>query len=428
MDGTGAILTIATLSVGAVLCLVALRERPQHILAAWAVVAFTLPYWVGLEFGGSFMPVSVAWGALCAFAALLSGVKLQVHAIDLMVMALCGLCLVAVLTLGSDAGDFFAIAGRWVLFYFLGKLIYQTTNPERITGVLAAAGALLGGIAVMEFALDWHPFASLELQSTASSIWSPIQLRGGMPRSEFSFGHSIALGSVIAALVPYVVWAKWKRWATGLTLAVMLAGILVTFSRSAILVFVLGIVLAILLSARKHASGRRVGAIVALTVAGVLLVPAALRVYGRAGAEVTASAAQRIRMLELVPYVQPIGPAGNAVAAPDGRVGYAGARGIYWTVDNAMLVTALQFGLIIAVALALLLVGIAACALRAMRSPVAVSFLAQLPVVLMVDFITQYAAVFWLSAGMAVAVGMARRSRSGEVQPADLVSQGRGVG
>ena len=76
---------------------------------------------------------------------------------------------------------------------------------------VAVAAAVLG---ILEFATSFNPWVLVPGPEPLYSTWKDLQPRGGMLRIEGAFGHSIAMGTVLAmssAFVPSDIYCSRSR-------------------------------------------------------------------------------------------------------------------------------------------------------------------------------------------------------------------------
>jgi hypothetical protein len=236
--------------------------------------------------------------------------------------------------------------------------------------------------------------------------WSAIQLRGGVARAEGAFGHSIALGAALAVSMPLVLVAPLRLWVRLAAVVLMLAAVVVTFSRIALVTSCLGLLLSVVAGSELP---RRLRALLVVAGAGVGAVafPLVTQVFSAAGSEATNSAAYRLDLLSLVRYIDVLGSSSAFARAPDGSVSF----GAFGSIDSALILQGLWYGWVsLAVALVLLAVAAAAVATRKATAPT-IAIAAQIPALATVALITQYASMFWFVVGLAVCT-QAARSRS----------------
>jgi len=223
-------------------------------------------------------------------------------------------------------------------------------------------------------------------------------------RAEGAFGHSIALGATLAMGLPLALGSRLPHAVRAGTVVVLLAGAVVTFSRIGIGTSLIGLVLCVLLM-RSQLTWRSRAALTALLAgAAVLAVPVIERVFSQAGQEASGSAQYRGSLLSLIPTMRLIGVSGAKESTADGARGFGG----FQSIDSAAILAGLNYGTLVAGLLLGLMVAAAVLLLRREPGPAHIAMVAQIPAVLTVALITQYAMVFWFVAGLAVS-GYAER-------------------
>jgi hypothetical protein len=414
---TTQVLASALVFVLALGVIVTSHTRAEYGLAAWLFVAGFVPYWVGPSLGVFVPAISVV--TVLVYLGRRSRGRLRIKGADWGVAVLGASVLLIAALGGAEVSAAAVVIVQWLIAYFLGRHLAVLPHST-LNRAFTLFGFALAALAVVEFVSDWHPAAALVLDNRPYRIWSPIQYRGGVARSELAAGHSIALGVIIAMTIPFMIASGLRRLRLGLVLIVAFMGVAVTFSRSAVVGAALSLAgSAVLLRRRRPAST------VAVLGAGAVTAVAAFRIFGAvyedAASELSSSLAIRFQMLELLRTLNPVGSAGNAVETVDGRIGFLGESGVYRTLDNAFLHLSLQFGWILGAVLFGVCASFVALLLTGRATPAAVAVAAQVPVLFTVAFITQYASLFWLIAG--VAVGQASMRTRPEV--ALSLDQGR---
>jgi hypothetical protein len=132
-----------------------------------------------------------------------------------------------------------------------------------------------------------------------------------------------------------------------------------------------------------------------------------------AGGEAAGSAAYRADLLTLVPQMRLLGVAEVFQVLPDGTAYFGNFRSI----DSALILLGLSFGLIPLVAVAGLLVAAAVLMLRGKATPPTIALVAQLPSLATVALITQYSFFLWFICGLAVSTQIIQRQHEKLVNP-----------
>src|SRR5690606_19204510 len=153
---------------------------------------------------------------------------------------------------------------------------------------------------------NWHPFISLNTGNSLYELWAPIQERGGQSRSEWAFGHSIALGGALALAVPFAVSSKWHSGWKVASLTLLGVATMLTFSRSALAAFGIALTLSILFLASTTWKQKLIF-LAASALGAALGLPWMLRVFDEAGSEAINSATYRDGLLSLIRHMQPLG-------------------------------------------------------------------------------------------------------------------------
>lgn len=390
---------LSLLVLGAGLAAIAwlvMRRWPRLAVVTWLAVVCFVPVWLGATVVVYLMPTVMAGGLI--LLALLPATSRGVVLGDWGVTCFLAACLAPVLVGEWNANSVFVVLSQWGLAFALGRIMPLRVDPRWIHQCIAVAFTVVSVGALAEFLWSWNPFVGLTAGNRMFATWATLQERGGMTRAEWAFGHSIALGSAVGLAIPFALASRFPFWARGGMTLLMLAATVVTFSR----VSMIGAVLAVLLSLAflSHEVSRRTRWTVAglLAVAAAVAIPLVSRVFESAGAEATASAGYRGRLLSLVPDISVIGMAPTASWTPAGELRF----GNYGSIDSAVLLLGLRYGwLALALGVALLL-GAVAMLLVGRATPALVAVVAQIPALATVALITQSAMLFWFVAGLAV--------------------------
>lgn len=392
------VLALAAISAAAV----AFRPKPASLLAIWLLIMFAIPYWLGLQLTW-FVPLLVPTAVLIILSQWGRGSGV-VHSADGL-LVFCTLALLILVVAGRVRSyDAAVLAGQWLLPYMAGRLLFTEIHLMKAFRLIAAFGVALGAVAIIEFVADWHPFTSLVLDNYASKSWSWIQYRAGLPRSEWSFGHSIALGNVIAMTVPFIAFANWTTKSKAVAIIVAAGGVGCTFSRNAAAAFALSLVVIAVLRP-SHRSAVRWGVLISAYVAAVAGMALASTVVGSEGSELAQSTESRIRLLRALESVRFFGNSGTFIMLRDGNPGYLSddvPGRVVRSVDNAFALLALNAGWLVTLLFASVIV--VACAKVSPSNPAAVAVLTQIPTLFTVALITQYASFFWLVVGAAISI------------------------
>ena len=370
----------------------------------WLAILVVVPYWGGVAAGGLIVPMCVAFGAVVLLPTVLS-VRAVWHVLDFLAIGFVASCVMASVLGFATWYDTGVVAAQWGLGYTLGRFWGSDIDRGRLATVLALFGAVVGAFACLEFLMDWHPFTQVFPGTAVFDSWSWIQYRGGEPRSEWTFGHSIALGNVLAMCIPFVFGSKLSLIKRACCIIVMLGGITVTFSRNAMIAALIGLVIGVLLLV--HESPKvRARMVVWLAVLAVTVLPFGLSVWGRASEEVSLSTDDRLQLFSLLGDIKFLGASGTLQILSDGQPGYESAAysdGAARTIDNTFIYLGLNLGWVPVAFSLLLVVSVALLQVKkGLRSAAGVAIVAQLPTLATVAMITQYGMFFWVVLGIAV--------------------------
>lgn len=390
-------------AIAAVALTLILRNRPKPALVIWLLTIAFVPPWVGADVAG-FIPAASLLGVVVLLASL-GRASWSPHAGDLVLLLMIVFGAVGVYFAGASAPIWASMLTMWGIAYLVGKVLTGSTGMLFVSQAIVAVMTITAAMSVLEFALSWHPFVDLAFDNLLYSTWASIQERGGVFRSEWAFGHSIALGGSLALAVPFAFAIPMRMGRRVLIITILGAGTVLTFSRSSMFAFILSLVLALVFRSALTAV-QKVGVVLLGGLGVVAVLPFVSGVFDEAGTEAQWSGSYRGSLLELIPYLIPIGRSPIAQFGQDGSVMY----GRYASIDNAFLALALSSGwLIAAFALAPFVVMIFR-ALRRRASAAEIALIGQLPLLFTVATITQWQMLLWFVAG--VAVGAARLNRT----------------
>lgn len=383
--------------------LVVLRAAPRLTVILWIAVLFFVPIWVGVSLGPFWSAITLM--TVAALASCTAGVELTPA--DGLIAAFVVL-LVGQFALGLTSLSATVIAlAEWVLPYVWGRLILTRVSAGFLFSVLAAAAGLAAALAVVESVTSTNVFVSIAIGSPSLiEVWAPLQPRGNLVRAEGAFGHSIALGAVLAMSSAFVLASSWRLVLRLLVLVPIAVATLLTLSRIGLVTFVLTLALSLIALPQLTVRARVLIAGAGL-VAVIVVVPFVSDVFLDAGQEAAGSADYRLDLWGLAAVIPVFGSAPDIAGLTiDGR--YLGV--FAKSVDNAPLVAALRVGWVPA---ALLLAVVAAAVIplvrRGQANPASVAVAAQVPGLFAVAWITQYAVFFWFAVGLAVSFASASR-------------------
>ncbi|GAB3598423.1 hypothetical protein [Microbacterium tumbae] len=388
------------LAVGALAAVVigvfAARVAPRAAFVAWSGVLFFVPVWVGASAG-------IFWAAITALTIFLIVVNwslVPLRVADLWVIGFIVLT-VGLYGMGSVTLSAMTIAIlEWVVPYIWGRVVLARVGEDWVVVVIAVVATIAGVLTILEFVVGWNPFILIPGTGEAHEVWSTLQYRGGVPRAEGAFGHSIALGASLAMSVAFVVATRWPLVPKILAVAVVSAGAVLTFSRAGIITLVLTLILSTFLLPGVSRVFRVTFAVVALAALAVVM-PIVDAVFGTAEDDLAVSGGYRSDLFVLLSQVQLFGSPGDwqSRVVGDQYLGYF-AR----TIDNALLLILLRVGWVPTLLLVAALVCAALAAVRkSTRSPASLAVVGQLPSLVVVALITQYGMYLWFCVGLAIA-------------------------
>jgi hypothetical protein len=405
-DQVDSLIRLAGAAVLGALAFVVMRRSPRLAVAAWLAVVCAVPVWSGIEVGVYFEP-QVLMGLVVA-AALVTvrrGDEVRLTIGDVVMVAFVTSALVPVALGGATLDGVFVLLAQWSGAYVLGRLVGIRLPLPWVYGAVAVAFSCVAALAVVEFGTGWNPFLSFPGSGSLHATWASIQYRGGLPRTEGAFGHSIALGGSLALALPLALAAPFRA---GLRLGMatlLLVACAVTFSRIGLGTAVLGVLLTVAFLRTGLSARSRALLAAGLVVAGAAVTPFVLRVFEAAGDEAADSAGYRARLLGLLSEVQVLGISPSHYRLPTGEAFFGSFRSI----DSSFVLVGLTYGWI---PLACLLTGAVlalAVVLSGRATPPTIALVAQLPAVATVALITQYSGWMWFLAGLAVASQAAGR-------------------
>jgi hypothetical protein len=286
----------------------------------------------------------------------------------------------------------------WCTAYIVGRVVLLNVEADVLYALIAVIFGLVGFLAMIEFFTGWHGLSSWGPVNGARVTWGTIQERAGLSRAEGAFGHAIALGSTLAMTAVLTLQARLPKFVRLVLIALMVGGIGVTLSRGPLVCLGLGLALALLFIHERRVRELK-PAVAAMAAAGMILVaPLILGVFSEAGAEARSSAVYRANLVSLLKVVETIGRSSAVQITPLDKT-YIGG---FSSIDNQMLIFGLNYGWLF-IALVILLMLTAVFALVSGRgSTPCVAIVAQVPALVTVALITQYAVFFWFVLGLAV--------------------------
>ena len=391
------LLLIAAALGGGGLLWYSFQRWPAAGLIFWLITVCFMPVWWAVRFSVDWRPATVV--GIVLLAANLGRFPQIFTAADLGVGLLFMAGLFPLVFGGASASSVFGLASQWILGFLLGRLVLLRLGEQRVYRIIVVVFAIVAILALVEFAFDFHPWSLIGPHNELYSIWGSIQRRGGLPRAEGAFGHSIALGCSLALSLPFVLAANLKTWLRFTIACLMMGATLVTFSRGALLSAGLSLLLVGVFGGRRYGPESRRTAMLVLLVGALVSLPALSSVLAAAGDEAGKSADYRGRLLDLVSAMQPLG------LSAQGRTAANGERyiGTFQSIDSQFILTGLTYGwIVLLLGLALLLLA-AVLVIVGRASPGIIAILGQARALASVALITQYNIYFWFVAGLGVA-------------------------
>ena len=408
--------------IGPVLALAIFAKRPKLGFLAWLLSVCAVPCWIGAAVG-IFLPASLI-GSVIALTCLFAGARWIPGKADLCVLVLLVASAFAVY-FGSSSGAssataFVSMFTLWLPGYLVGRFVCEKAGISFVKTSVAVTFGAVGLLAIAEQTLSWHPFASQAGVNSLADIWAPIQIRGGEERSEWAFGHSIALGGSLALAIPFLVNSSLRTKTKLVLLALILGGVATTLSRGAMLAAGLTLVLSLLATGNVK-KGQKAVLLLSAGVLGAFTLVDFLAVSEDAGSEVTDSSGYRVSLFtRLVSTLQPIGRSSAYQGGANGQVQYDN----FTSIDNSFMALGLGFGWIAMLVVAIPFMVMGVRFLRRRASFAEVALLGQLPVITTVAMITQYQVVVWMVAGLAATLAAAKPSISTQIDNPQPVKAG----
>lgn len=397
-------------------------------------VAF-VPYWLGPTILSAYFPPACAVGIFVLMAWQPAGGSSLTLA-DAGVLVLFALCLAPLAVGAGSRATAFVVLAHWVVGYGVGRLAPTLIGVDRLYRMIAVLFTLVAVGLLAEFLLHWNPFVEISRNNVLYQGWGTLQERGGVTRAEGAFGHSIAAGACLALALPLTIASSFRVAVRAAMAAVMLAATVVTFSRIGILTALLGLVLSVCLLPGLPRR-LRAGTLITFSLVALASYSRIATVFADAGTEASNSAGYRLDLTALLPVLSPLGLSPSA-----NRDGAGGLRfGSFRSIDSALLLVGLTYGVIAMVTALLLLSAAWFTVLRGVAAPATIALAAQVPAILTVALITQYAIFLWFVVGLAAAGQSLRAeptradeyggatSGTGSVSPAVVtpVSAGRSI-
>ncbi|MEK0153947.1 hypothetical protein [Arthrobacter oryzae] len=386
---------------GGVLSL-ALMKHPRAAIVLWLIVMIAVPVWISVKVVTSLSPLNFTF--LMLVPAILHAANQRLSRIDLLLGAFVLSVSVAFAFLGTPQYAFATVFVQWLAGYWVGRYLAPAAGKEWVYRAVAIAATVVGGWALVEYVFSLHLFENFA-GTDASGGWQKIQIRGTFARSEGAWGHSIAMGAFLSLGLPFVIAGKFAPVRKILMIAIVCGGVIVTFSRGALIgALIVFVVCVLFLPGTSLGRKTRQFLFALLILAAVTLVPYLLSVFDSLSYDLDPSTQYRADLTKYIfEDMHPLGPADQMNLLPNGHYFY---RMIFGSIDNTYILTILQFGWI---PTGLLVAGLAAVGFRVLArrgGPADIAMFGQIWVMGTVALITQYGMAVWFCAGMAVAFGL----------------------
>ncbi|MFC7673169.1 O-antigen ligase family protein [Mycolicibacterium sp. GCM10028919] len=388
---------IAALS--ALLLVIAFWHHPRFALVAWLLSLAMVPVWFSVDFVVSVPAHSVI--AVLAIASTVSRTRPTVTKYDYYFATFITISFAAVLFGGSSAGLWSEIVLQWAVPFVAARVLIAAAGVQFSIDAIATILSVVAILAIIEFLFQWHPFVNLNSMSLQFEYWHAIQIRDGTDRSEWAFGHSIALGGSLALSIPFIIRSSFSSAIKIAMLVCVGAGIVTTASRGALIAA--GLTAVICMVYVSKARILRTATLSISLIVGVVATSALGRLvqtWTRGGSkEEQWSYDHRDDLYTTyLPAIEWFGK------SPIYRTDGSG----YYSTDSALLRIGLQFGWIVLLLAVIALASIAFRVIAGRASTPEIALVGQLPLFTTVALITQYQSMIFIVAGFAVHMASAR--------------------
>lgn len=372
------------------------RLLPRAAFTIWMLTLTMLPIWIGIDFGATF-PIQCI-SAIMAIAASVGGVRLAITRFDAYLALFLAVSFCAVWLADSSMALWLQFPIRWAIPYYAARFLISATGVKFASNSIAMFFTVVAGLAVIELLLTWHPFIGWANGSLEYQTWYWIQDRGGRDRSEWAFGHSIALGASLAMAVPFMLGSTYRSPIKTLMIIAVGAGTFASGSRAAMAAAALTALASMLLKLRSPIE--RTAALTALTFVGFVGIPILMptfEAFALSTTEQQTSFAYRgILYSRYFSTIQWLGPSES--------------RDSVRSTDSAILHLGLNFGWVALFIAIFPLIVIVARVLLGHASAPEVAIFGQIPLFATAALITQYQIFVFFIAGIAVQSAVNGRS------------------
>ncbi|MFE4950625.1 hypothetical protein ACFQ9V_11030 [Leifsonia sp. NPDC056665] len=391
----------------AVLGFVVLRRYPKLAVVAWILSICFVPIWLGfgIGFNGNYYIPPATAAALLVVVALLPTPRFRLSWLDglMTLVVVCAACSLFTGNAGIAFSSVILVVTYFLAGYAVGRIAPLRVDPLWVHGAIAVCFTGVALLTIVEGLTHFNPFVLIKANNSLYAAWGSIQSRGGVPRAEGAFGHSIALGASLALAIPITLASPFRLWMRiGMSFLMLLATVF-TYSRIGMICAVLGVLLSVLFMRDAISRRARIAIVAIVAIAGAVLFPAIITVFDDAGAEATDSANYRGDLLSLFGTMNPIGVATSAEKNSAGVLYF----GNFHSIDSQLILTGLTNGLIVLAAVVVaLLLGIL-LVLRGKATAATIALVAQIPALATVALITQYSIFVWFVVGLAATTQLA---------------------
>ncbi|MDX1888202.1 O-antigen ligase family protein [Mycolicibacterium sp. 050158] len=376
--------------------------RPRLAFCVWLTSVTMVPIWISVHVLAN-VPIHCVV-AVMAVAATIGRSNVKFSVFDAYFIAFLTVAMLAVYLDNSNAALWAQMVVRWAIPFLAIRVLVSCTGMKFAVDAVAVAFALVGAFAVVEFVMAWHPFVNWNYYTPEFAAWHPIQTRGGLDRSEWAFGHSIALGGSLALSIPFILRSSFSRAWRALFLVFVVAGIVTTASRGSLIAAGLTGAICLIYASKQPAvrSTMVVLVLVSAMIVGPLIAPILQTWALGSSNEEQGSANYRNDLYSTyLPAIQWFG------RSPSYHTDGSEAQSI----DSAILRIGLEFGwLVLALALAPLVVVLVRVVLGR-ASTAEIGLLGQVPLFATVALITQYESIVFMVAGLAVQSAVVQRNK-----------------
>lgn len=374
----------------------------------WLLSIAMVPIWISIRFIAT-VPIHCVVALLMISAVVIGGHRIQFHIFDGYLMLIVGVAALAVDPINQ--GMLAEIVVRWVIPYFAIRILAPAAGIQFTIDAVSLMLAIVGGFAVIELLLSWHPFVTWTVDWNSKSVeyqtWRHVQTRAGSDRSTWAFGHAIALGGSLALSIPLIARSSFRSSWKVLMLVAVGAGIITTGSRGALLAAALTGSLTLAYTARAHAVRilvMLIGAATALVI-GPQVTPAIEEWAAGASTEEQGSAYFRSYLYETyLPKIQWFG------RSPD----FFNSTALRDSIDSALLYIGVNWGWIITGIIVLPLLVVVLRVVSSHASAAEIALTGQIPLFLTVALLTQYESLIFIFAGLAVQLATTEQTKHEE--------------